>query len=1092
MFKNFLKKIKVTFITAIISGFLVSPVVDAEDIEIFFGEGKTANMMLVLDLSGSMALYPDGTYATRVNSDGIHIYRDGSIISANDEVIVKEFEITKNNIKFEDAVKELPSPEDNEKARYPTLQMRKARYNDDGDFVRYDWLDWIPWEAYPGYLDYTDLTKLPNGEWFRWYYKDNRITQLKEALFDFVGDSAVARDKDQIGMMTYSTGHEHYNRNPEVEVIEQVRPLGKVTGGITHRESLTSKIFNMWPTASTPTAEGYYRATQYLGGSYTQNGAAIPSPILDGACGFNNSIVLLTDGTPTAFDSNAHSSMEKIIGACDSSNSGSADSTNYGKQCTENLSAHYFVNDVKSNFPGSTVNTSTVAFSLNDNLAKTFLQNVATELNGEKLYYEPKDGAELAEVFKQILLSTQDSTSFVAPSVPLSQSNRLKHSNDLYMAMFKPEGKETWSGNLKKYSLKEGKIVDSKGVVAVDTNTGTFLDSAVSHWFTPYIDTDLSDGDDSILADGNEIELGGALPRITVGEDPKVYSNLNTNDLNQLTLDFTKNYVSNTDLSVLQTLFNNNSLTKVQAQENFDWVRNRVKGLAPDQFNRFGDALHSRPQILEYENKTVAFISTNQGYLHAIDTATGNELWSFIPRQLLKNVETWKGDQTFDPDNIKRRYGLDGQMHIHSFIDGSGKQKHHLYLGMRRGGNNIYALDISNEATKPSMLYTISDEFALTRNELGYNFEKRALIPNLAQSWGMPAVVKLPENNADQYAKRLVFSGGFDTYFDQRDPINYPPNPNSSLIKGNAIFYTPFYESISSIPNNITATTLANNSVIKNSIAANLTFIDINNDGVVEHIYASDVGGKIYRLDLFAKEANTIDVVADMGSDTTDHSYRFYAKPDVIFADYQGVSFATIVLGSGHRSDPKQSKSVDKFYAFFDFEITGVDKNTGDNDPILPADIIDVTSGTIDADGNTVFLSVDDIRKANKKGWYIKLAPGEKVLANSTTVDFNVFFTTFIPGQGVQCGVTSTVNRLYGVKLLDGAPSVSSFETGLLADPTDRYTNVNYVGIAPGVTILFPDDTSIATLVGTQTICSGDDCDFLNGGVRTVKWRQQK
>ncbi|MRX27096.1 hypothetical protein GJS41_02920 [Kangiella sp. HZ709] len=1076
MFSNLFKKLKLVAISGAISAMVASPAM-SEDIEIFFGEAKTANMMLVLDLSGSMAFYPNGREYFAVNGDGIHVDGDGDVVASEDELIVKEWTVTKNNFTFDDAVALLPDPSVNPKARYPHLQV--FWYEDDG--VDY-WLDWVPWNVFPGYIDEKqNLGRLNKDERYRWYYKDNRITQLKEAIYDFLADTTVTRDIDQIGMMTYATGSDYYTRNPNVDLIEQIRPLSKVTGGETHRDTLVNSIFEMWPVASTPTAEGYYRATQYLGGSYTQNGSAVPSPILDGACGFNNSIVLLTDGTPTAFDSNTHSSVEKIIGTCDDSDSGGANATNYGKECTEDLSAHYFVNDVKSNFPGSTINTSTVAFALNDTVAETFLENTASTLNGEKLFFKPTDAKELAQVFKNILLSTQDSTSFVAPSVPLSQSNRLKHSNDLYMAMFKPEGKETWSGNLKKYSLKEGNIVDANGVVAVDVNNGTFLDTAESHWFVK----DYTDPNNPIVADGNEIALGGAMPKISVGTTPKVYSNLNSNSLNQLTETFTKTYVNDTNLNVLKTLFGNSLLTKDIAQENFDWIRDRVNGST----NRFGDALHSRPQILEYTNKTVAFISTNEGYLHAIDTATGDELWSFFPRQLLNKVETWRSDQSLDPTNVERQYGLDGQMHIHSFVDSGGNQKHHLYFGMRRGGNNIYAMDVSSETNPPQMLYTVSDQFDLTTGQLGYNkagdTENRATITNLAQSWSLPVIVQLPANNTNKYEKRLVFPGGFDTYYD--DTTN-AINPGAG-IKGNAIYSLPFYESTASVPASISATTLIGTGVISNSIASNLTFIDLNNDEVVDSIYAADVGGKIYRADL-TTTTSTVDLLADVGADS-DGSYRFYSKPDVVFADYKGVSFATVAIGTGHRSDPKNNTSVDKFYAFFDREITG-DQAANDNDPITPNKLFDVTTGTTDANGETSFYELDDIIAAGDVGWYIELASGEKVLANSTTIDFNIFFTTFIPAQGANCGVSSTVNRLYGVSLLEGAPSVRAFETGLLADPTDRYTNVNYVGIAPGVTILFPEDTSIATLVGTQTVCTGDDCDFYKGGVRTVKWREKK
>ena len=119
------------------------------------------------------------------------------------------------------------------------------------------------------------------------------------------------------------------------------------------------------------------------------------------------------------------------------------------------------------------------------------------------------------------------------------------------------------------------------------------------------------------------------------------------------------------------------------------------------------------------------------------------------------------------------------------------------------------------------------------------------------------------------------------------------------------------------------------------------------------------------------------------------------------------------------------------------------------------------------------------------------MQPKEKVLAGATTIDFTTLFTTYIPGPP-GCGVTSGVNRLYGVGLLDGKPNYDRFAVGDIADMEDRYTNVKYVGIAPGVSVLFPEDTDAALLVGTQTICTGDECDFFRKNARIIKWKQHE
>ena len=54
----------------------------------------------------------------------------------------------------------------------------------------------------------------------------------------------------------------------------------------------------------------------------------------------------------------------------------------------------------------------------------------------------------------------------------------------------------------------------------------------------------------------------------------------------------------------------------------------------------------------------VVYTATNDGYLHAIDGNTGEELWSFIPKELLSNLTRLY----FDPNSKYKQYGIDGNV----------------------------------------------------------------------------------------------------------------------------------------------------------------------------------------------------------------------------------------------------------------------------------------------------------------------------------------------------------------------------------------------------------------------------------------------
>ena len=115
-----------------------------------------------------------------------------------------------------------------------------------------------------------------------------------------------------------------------------------------------------------------------------------------------------------------------------------------------------------------------------------------------------------------------------------------------------------------------------------------------------------------------------------------------------------------------------------------------------------GDPLHGRPATVIYGGTAtspdlVLFTVTNDGYLHAIETTNGSELWSYIPGQLLKRME----DLYNNDAQPAKRYGLDGNIRAYKLDinnDGivNGSDKVYLFFGMGRGGESYYALDVTD------------------------------------------------------------------------------------------------------------------------------------------------------------------------------------------------------------------------------------------------------------------------------------------------------------------------------------------------------------------------------------------------------------
>ena len=127
-----------------------------------------------------------------------------------------------------------------------------------------------------------------------------------------------------------------------------------------------------------------------------------------------------------------------------------------------------------------------------------------------------------AAEFKIFTNINEESLSFAAPAVAVNSFNRTQNFNDLYLTAFQASEKTHWPGNLKKYRIANGQIVDSNGVAAVDPTTGFFRQTAQSYW--------------SINPDGNEVTAGGAANQLPNPSVRNVYTNITAdNDLTAAT-----------------------------------------------------------------------------------------------------------------------------------------------------------------------------------------------------------------------------------------------------------------------------------------------------------------------------------------------------------------------------------------------------------------------------------------------------------------------------------------------------------------------------------------------------------------------------
>lgn len=102
----------------------------------------------------------------------------------------------------------------------------------------------------------------------------------------------------------------------------------------------------------------------------------------------------------------------------------------------------------------------------------------------------------------------------------------------------------------------------------------------------------------------------------------------------------------------------------------------------------------------------------------------------------------------------------------------------------------------------------------------------------------------------------------------------------------------------------------------------------------------------------------------------------------------------------------------------------------------------------------------------NSAGWFIRLAPGEKVLSGSVTLQGALFFNTFLPtGQSNGCAPDVGTSRFYATNIIDGSAVYQQTINGNV-EPI-RSIDLARPGIAPTPAVV-PTSDGVVVISGTE------------------------
>lgn len=451
---------------------------------------------------------------------------------------------------------------------------------------------------------------------------------------------------------------------------------------------------------------------------------------------------------------------------------------------------------------------------------------------------------------------------------------------------------------------------------------------------------------------------------------------------------------------------------------------------------------------VEYDSRSSAvgrmsaliFVPSSAGELKAIDADNGSVLWTFVAPEVL--AATAPSERMTDVAVLRFDANGDG------VIDAAGGDRVWLYFGLKRAGGYYYALDVSR---RTSRVLWMADASTLN---------------GIADAWSAPTVARVRVSGVAQNGERLVVfvGGGFS-----RDAGAAGNHVFMLDAASGQLLWSAGAEASNDLP-------LAQ---MVDGIAARVATLDIDGDGFADRLYAADVGGRVWRFDVWNGRARgelvTGGVFASLGANgslaapsaaaspeapppgaspppaapgTPSAARRFFTAPDVALIQPRGQNpWFNLALGSGDADDPRAVGAPNRFYSLRDRDPFARHSQAqyAATAPILDADLTLVTS---------MASEVPD----DSPGWKLDLAAGEQVLAESVTANGVVMFTTHEPGASVEgslCASDGDTNRVYALRVESAAAALDLNKDARVTDE-DRSVVLEQKGVAPGVRIELP------------------------------------
>ena len=782
-----------------------------------------------------------------------------------------------------------------------------------------------------------------------------------------------------------------------------------------------------------------------------------------------------------------------------------------------------------------------------DNETKTF---------GDGGFYYTEESADIAASIVDFAtglvntINTAPSGTITIPEDPYRAANQLPFA---YLPMLDPDiasGASTWRGNLKKYNLDQGTLFGNSDRLLYKDVAGNLDEDTQDVWQTSNFAVDGSNANNNITAGGVYAQLEapnaglGSLRTLYVedytsaSDTTPVLRRLSVNGSGKPQgFDQLKDTTTYTQLNkrrLLSFLGFNNVLTNDGQPTSTTNVENLTLSIPTTETKVLGGVVHSKPVAISYSSALDAngritdprddyvLFGSMDGALHVVDADNGEESVAIIPKYMLEaqpealvdgSVIDKIGQPYFGVDapwlvTTDYSYDLDSN-NPRVTVDTSAGKGMFAYGGLRMGGEAFYGMDIT-ELSAPEILFTV------TKQGLRSSTPSKSTtvgFSRLGQIWSKPTSAKIRLTRDSDPIDVLVFGGGYDMSYEED---GYVPTTGAPA-QGNAIYIinAATGELIWSTSGEAGSTKNRKTNSMINSIVGGITILDRDNDGLMDHLYAADLGGQVFRADFenarpaangFAvvnnfsnKRVTQVLNTAPTSATNKKYAYRFYERPVVSFYRNEGIIgesianngqlFALVNVISGNRSAPlstlrNDNNFANRVYGIIDTDVTSTDVLNNTFTPTIQG----LTEGNLTALATTLgseptaaikMTAKQGMIRGDSQGWYYPLTRFDgynnvrynKAVGDSAVINNLLYTTVYNPDKQYDDSVASCAAQITG----GSERQLYCLPYGICMDDTSISGTGGYIPAGQGIQELTlgaynEDNTNVKVLIGTTTL----------------------